>query len=360
MESDMEDAAPVGTPQKQGKAMSREIADSDAEDDAMDIDDEKPRKHSSKVTPSVPDSTENSEGTVGSNTPLQVEEDILPSVVEPAAVPSGAREASIELEMDLDDKIVDTSLEQSETSIEHPHEVADTEPSAMQVGTTESLSLADDENRTIAADNLKTFEHIDETEPKTSPSKANRPEDLDEHTEESRPDEEPKPQAVEAESFYNATVLESYEAPIGSTQAEHIITEVLKNSNALEDVPSALATTQSEDTMVVDDTTISEVPKDDARSSQSPHLPPPENSTFDPLKSADNFVPTTLSEDRSDAQTAFQDHDKVEAIPAPSESFSDKSLDAPSSDAAEQTSQQVSNLEPSQVKQTPEQKRIVS
>lgn len=359
MESSTEDAASIGTPQKQGKAMSREIADSDAEDDAMDIDDEKPRKRS-KVTPSVPDSTENSEGTVGSNAPLQVEEDILPSVIEPAAVPSGAREASIELEMDLDDKIVETSLEQSETSIEHPNEVADTGPSAMQTGTTESLPLADDENRTIAADNMKTFEQMDETEPKTSPSKANRPEDLNEHTEESRPDEEPEPQAGEAKSSQNATMLESYETPIGSTQAEHIVTEVLKNSNALEDVPSALATTQSEDSMVVDDTTIAEVPKDDARRSQSPHIPPPENSTFDPLKSADNSIPITLSEDRSDAQTASQDYDKVEAIPAPSESFSDELFGTPSSDAAEQTSQQVSNLEPSQVKQTPEQKRMVS
>lgn len=346
----MEDAAPfeelrpIGTPQKQGQAMSREIADSDAEDDAMDIDDERPRKQST-VDPKVQDPTEQPDEVVQITALYQVEEDGPSSVVEPAAVLSVAREASPELGMEIDDKIVDKSSEK------HLHGVADNEASNIQVETTESLSMADNDHKTNTAENTESFGQMNDTEPNSSPSNH-----LNDHTEEeSRPDARLDPQAVEAESSQNATTPESCETPVNS---EDIGAKVPEDSIVLKDVSSDLTTSQSEETMLAGDATILDVAGDNATRSKSPDLESAEDLTADLLASAATTVPEALTEDRSRVHKASQDQNEDEAI-SPS-SFLDKSLEAPSSDAAEQLLQQASNLEPSQAKPTPDQKRMVS
>ncbi|KAE9978281.1 hypothetical protein EG328_001529 [Venturia inaequalis] len=346
MELDVDDAAPdeelqpIDTAQKQGQAMSREIADSDAEDDALDIDDEKP-KRTSTVTPATQESIAKSEGTVGSNAPLQFEEDCpSSSFVEPAPVSP-----------------TDKSSEQSGSNIHHLHEEADPEPSAIQVGTTESLSMVDDEQKTNTAENAESFDQMNGTEPKSSLSKADRRKDLNQHTEDSGgPGDRPEPQAVEAESSQKATAPGPFGPPVGSNQAQDIVAGLLEDPNALKEVPSALTTTQFEETVLARDTAILDVPRDDTRMTKSPDLPSVEASKFDPFESAATPTQEALTEVRNGAHTASQNQNEVEAIPA--SSSSDKACDALSSDATEQP--EVGNLGISRAEQTPEQKRTAN
>lgn len=117
MDSALQDAAPLEGSQPNGTSqvrqiIAREIADSDAESDdqAMDIDDEKPKERTT-VDAVVQNSGEAPEETVESFVLLEPEETAPLSFDTPTVIQTGAREASIELGMGLDDKSVDKSLE---------------------------------------------------------------------------------------------------------------------------------------------------------------------------------------------------------------------------------------------------------
>ncbi|TID19363.1 hypothetical protein E6O75_ATG06701 [Venturia nashicola] len=335
LESDTEDAAPVevlqpiDTSRKQGETVFREIADSDAEDDAMDIDDEKPMM-ASTVTFAIQEPTEQSGETLGSNATFEFEEYRPSSFVEPAPVSSSARQASLELEMEIDNNIADKSLEQSGSNTNPLHEEANL-PSAIRVGTTESLSMAYDGPRTNTAGNKASFERRNGTEPESSLSEADRPKHLREDTENSKLDDRLEPQTVEVEPSQKATKPEFHEPQIGLNK-------------------------RSQQTLPADATIISDVPNNDPRRVESPDLRSAEASTFDSLTSAANPSSDALTEVRSGAHKASQNMNEVEAISA--SSFSERSLDAPTSDAKEQL--EVRNLAKPQAKQTPEQKRMSS
>lgn len=349
----MEDVAParvlqpIDNLQKQGQVMSREIADSDAEDDAMDVDEGKLMR-----APTVTLATKEA--------PLQFEEDWSSSLVDPPAAPvsSSALEASLDLEME-NSNLVDKSLEQSESNTNQLHEDANPrpEPAVIQIGTTESLSMADDENKANAAGSMESFEQMNGTEPKPSLFNAERPKFLKQLTEESRSDNRPEPQAAEAGSFHNATTPESCGSPINLNQAQDIVAEVLEDANSLGEGSSALTTAQSKESVLAgSDTRIFDVPNDHMRRPISPDLPSTEVSTINSLTSAVDYIPEARREVRNGAHMAAQNQNEVEASPA--SSSSNTSFDTHISIEIKQP--EGVNLEGLQAERTPEQKRMVN
>ncbi|QDS70126.1 hypothetical protein FKW77_005582 [Venturia effusa] len=333
-EASTEKAQPISTPQKQGNATSREIADSDAEDDAMDIDDEKPRQVSA-VTSIDQDLCEDPIKGAGSHALHQTQELDPSSPSEPAHVSINAREASYVLGLDADDGTTDKSLEPSEIIAHSPHEEADPEHPVVQVKTTELLF--DNEHRTNSNTILEGLEQMQEPDLQASFFKSDGPSHPDEHTKVFMQEERAEPLAAKAESFRDTTTSEWCEGPV----------QALKGSNTLGE------------TVLSDGMTISHVPTNDVKRCRSPNTLSAEDLILYPSTTAAEPVPGTSQEIRDGAHSPAQDQNKLEAIP--DSSISDRAINAPGPAASEQSSQpEASSLKTPQAEQTPEQKRMAN
>lgn len=348
----------IDTPQKQGQAMSQEIADSDAEDDAMDIDEEASEKRT-LVPPASHYPTEQPDWAAERSVAYQENENVPLSVVDPEAAPSGTQEASAELEVATDHIVDGKSLERSKMNIKNLSDVPGTEPLAAQVGATETPSLIKNESRTNTPENLTSLAQMNKTNPQTSPLQTDRPKDLSGKIEEPRSDGRSKSQMMEAEPHHTAIASKPCGKPIGSNQADHILAEVLGGSNASKDVVSGITTVQSEDTLRSGEASITDLIKDEARRSQKSDFQSVEGTGLNPSMNATQLVQEALSKTRNDAHKASQN--QIEAEPISASSIIAESSIAPSSDTSEQPSiPEISRPETPQAEQTPEQKRMVS
>jgi hypothetical protein len=335
------------------RIMAREITDSDAEsgDEAMDFDDEKP-KDRLRVARGVENSAEQLKESYQNSAPLQVEETGPISIDSSMFIHPDAREACIELEMDIDASLVDKSLEKSgiEVGSLSAYEVVDN--ASLAVEAPKLPLMTDHEHNINSIDNNESAKQTEDTpESHTPPAQTIASDELIKETEERIPDERPDLLAP-AVSFFNSTVLKSSDAPETSTQAKDTTSEILEDSKPTEDRSPFPITAQYAQT------TTSNLRNENSRRPKSPDLPPAKTLLINSSTNAPHDAPEAPAEDKDDIPEASQNQDKVENNLASSLSWPPSQIHG--SHAYEPKSQQDTTSEPPQAELTPEQKRIVS
>jgi len=336
----MEDAVPLeklripDTSQAQ-QFMASEIADSDAEsgDDAIVIDDEKPEDH-----PRLFHSREKKqpEETIENQQPPQVGDSNPVTNPSPTIIHTEEREASVELEMDLNESIGNKSLEQSPKVIESSTSSNDM-PEKPTADAPTSLSKTDNDYKINANNNLESVETLENTSSShPQPAQNVTLNDLIDKTKEDTPDV----------PIFNSRVPESIEAPATSTRTEDTVPQGSEELNPIESIPITAHSAQP--------TATSDLLSKELRRHKNPASPLSEPLLGDSSTTATHNAPEMSAQDKGDILR----NSPVES--ASISSLPERAAQVDDSDVMERRSQEDMIPAPSQPELTPEQKRIVS
>jgi len=340
MDSAMEYAVPLeklripDTSQAQ-QFLAREIADSDAEsdDDAIVIDDEKPEDHRRLIHSREKEQPEETIELqqlphVGDSNPVTNQS--------PTIIHTEAREASIELDMELGENIGDKSLEQSLKTIESSTSPNDM-PETPTVAAPESLSNTDNDYKINANDHLESVEILENTSSSyPQPAQNFTLNDLMDETKKDTPDV----------PIFNSRVPESIEAPAISTRTEDTVPQDSEETNPIESIPITAHSAQP--------TATSDLQNREFGRHRSPASPLAEALLSEPSTAATQDAP----------EASVEDKDDIIEIPqfesAPTSSLPEQAAQVDISVTSKQKSQEDASPEPPQAELTPEQKHIVS